>query len=185
MDPVRLWRRNFLRGTQPMWVDEEPKHPAYFQDFVAVRCHEYDALVAKCDLFDEINAERTDLLRAKFLRPDFNAVEALDAAIARDDAVEEAARALCDAIGDTMPNNAWGWNLVNKRDNLRAALAEAARPAPVAPSRGGEAVAWGVADCDGKIVDADVYRDRCEAWVGSTSPGAPFRVVALVPKEAP
>lgn len=60
----------------------------------------------------------------------------------RAEKVEEAARALCDAIQE-IPNNAEGWGAANKRDNLRAALAlpadEAAQPAP---EWAGEAVAW-------------------------------------------
>lgn len=65
MEPIRLWRRNFLRGTQPMWVDEEPKHPAYFQDFVAVRCHEFDALAAEAADARTLRAERDSLVKER------------------------------------------------------------------------------------------------------------------------
>ena len=42
----------------------------------------------------------------------------------REKAIEEAARVLCDAIGShEMRNDEVGWNIRNKRDNLRAALA--------------------------------------------------------------
>lgn len=45
-----------------------------------------------------------------------------------DSGLERAAMALCDAIV-TIPNNAEGWNIANKRDDLRAALDAAQEPA--------------------------------------------------------
>ena len=47
IEPIRLWRRNLLRGHEPAWLEDEPKHPVYFTEYAALPRADFDAREAR------------------------------------------------------------------------------------------------------------------------------------------
>ncbi len=64
MEPIRLWRRNLLRGHEPAWVEDEPKHPVYFTEYAALTRADFDAREARLARAEQ---ERDDLARLAYI----------------------------------------------------------------------------------------------------------------------